>query len=699
MAPRITDTAWSAEVRGTWRRIDQVQVEATRSHLVTSCSCGTAGLCSHAGAVLLHWLRRPDSFEIASEAVAIDAISELPGTPGHVASPTELSEALHGLPLEHLRQIARARGVRLTARSRADAVAQLAQALAEPANIDAALDQLRPAELLTLRVSYLVADGSTDSHAVQAGFKSMGGSGQAPLGRLRELGLLVDAGLNWHGKPEFKVPRSVWGRLPAWSELTPRAEAVTPRPAAPHAAGLDILELLAILSIALKDGLPARAPRAGHVASIAFQPGWEIGAPQSAGSNATLQHDGRVATLTAVSLVRDQELATLAARTGASREAVDFGVRLLEGLGLVSRGELLKLRDERWQAFEARSAEERRAALCEAWLSTKVWSELEVAAGPDGPFRLRGRSTGALHREPLLTSYVASLRRLSARCVGLLPADVWYTVPAFVATLEGLGDAALPQQSSDYWVRETFEDPDWWLVERTQNARRLMLNEPAQRLRVDVGLVAVLLQGPLAWLGLVDVVSNRDGPRAFRVRPSAAVLTGRPVVEQPSLPVASIVVGSDASVLVPPGATQAGELSLLTRVAEFVGGSAKGLRYRLSADRVQTAFDDGLSGAELLRFLDEHAAKPLPASVRERIERWWAGYGRVRLYDEVSLVELSDQVLPEEVLAAVPTLREHQVYAVSPRLLAIRPPAADAVIDELARLGYAPHVEQGGSSA
>ena len=85
--------------------------------------------------------------------------------------------------------------------------------------------------------------------------------------------------------------------------------------------------------------------------------------------------------------------------------------------------------------------------------------------------------------------------------------------------------------------------------------------------------------------------------------------------------------------------------------------------------------------------------------MRSRIERWWASYGSVRLYDELSLVELSEEMLPAEVLAAVPALRRHLVYAISPRLLAVEPTAAEAVVAELVRLGYAPRILEGGAGA
>jgi len=170
---------------------------------------------------------------------------------------------------------------------------------------------------------------------------------------------------------------------------------------------------------------------------------------------------------------------------------------------------------------------------------------------------------------------------------------------------------------------------------------------------------------------------------------------GRPIA-RPLTP-GAVIVGDDASVLVPAGTADAAVHSLLTRVGELVGGSAEGLRYRLTAERVQTAFDDGLSGPELLGFLEERSSKPVPRRVRSIIERWSASYGSVRLYDELSLIELSEEVLPAEVLAAVPALRQHLVYALSPRLLAVEPAAADAVVADLVRLGYAPRIEQGGA--
>ena len=693
--PRMNDVALSADVRGTWRRIDHVQVEADRSQFVATCSCGTPGLCSHAGALLLQWLRAPDSFESLSEVPSADSSSALSVQPD--APQMALLQALQPHPLERLRQIARARSVRLTARSKADVAAQLAAGLAEPANLDAALAELRPAELLALRVTCLVADGTATFTAIQAGFERSGGSGEVPLERLLELGLVVANGPDLHSSFSFKVPRLVAARLPVWSELIRTAEAATPELPGAGATGLGMLELLAILSNALRDGLPVRPPVTGDAARAGLlPPGWGID-PSDASEMplGAMEYRGREVALLPVALLRDEDLAELAAQTGQSTAAVDFGMHLLVALGLVKRGRCLILLEDRWRAFNASTADERHAGLCRAWFEMTSWSELALVAGIGGPFQLRGRLGGSVVRAPFLLSHAAALRRLSARCVGLLAPNVWYDTASLIATIDSLAKSTLPERSTDYWSHETLDKLAWGLVDRRHGRKPLALGQPADRSRVYGVLLATLLEGPLAWLGLVDVITDGDRPRAFRVRPNAGVLVGRPIV-QPSTP-AAVIVSDDGSVLVPAGTADAAVHSLLTRVGELVGGSAEGLRYKLTAEQVQTAFDDGLSGPELLGFLKECSSNPLPGRVRSMLERWWTSYGSVRLYDELSLVELSEEVLPAEVLAAVPALRNHLIYALSPRLLAVEPAAADAVVAELVRLGYAPRVEQGGA--
>jgi hypothetical protein len=145
---------------------------------------------------------------------------------------------------------------------------------------------------------------------------------------------------------------------------------------------------------------------------------------------------------------------------------------------------------------------------------------------------------------------------------------------------------------------------------------------------------------------------------------------------------------------VPPGADLAVH-GLLSRAGEVVEASGRGLAYRLTAAGVRDAFDDGWTGPDLLAWLAERADGPLPAAARQTLEGWWAHYGTLRLYDEVTLIELGDDLLLRE-LQATTSLDRALLYTFSPRVIAVDPAAADGLVAELTRQGHTPRVVESG---
>lgn len=699
LRPTITDLTLSADVRGTWRRIDQVQVEAGRNQLMASCSCGSPRWCAHAGALLLHWLRSPASFDTPADRSALD----LPDPLESRTPPTELLYHLQRCTLERLREIARRRGIRLAARSKVDVAAELAAQLAEPDNLRAALAQLRPDELRLLQVTCLVADPTAPLTAIDAAYRTTGGSGAAPMDGLADLGLVALTASGWPAAPTFTVPREVAAQLPLRPDLVSRSprRSTLERPEA-RGARLGIDELLAVLGHALRDGLPGPSPTSVAAADVVC-PGWEMHlnpaeARQLEMSPGVLGQRGQEVRLLPIAQLGNDDLARLAMRTGQSTEAVAFGVQLLVSLGYVTGTRRLELQADRWRSFLAEPPGDRLSRLCRAWLESASWSELALVAGTGGPFHFRGRIGGYVDKAPLLIQHVARLRRLVARLLALLGHDMWYDTSSFSATIDGLAASALPDRPEG-WSPETFGHLMWWLADRGSPRQPLALDQPMVRTRVHATLVSAMLHGPLNWLGLVDLGTEGNEPEVFRVTPGAGVVLGRCTPTghlSPAWP-GSLVVGDDASVTVRAGMPDGDVHTLLARVGQLVQGSAGGLRYRLTADRAQTAFDDGLSGPDVLRFLEERSSGSLPSNVRSTLERWWSDYGSVRLYDDLTLIELSADVLPAEILAAVPLLSQNLIYAFSPRVLAVEPVAADVLIEELVRLGYAPKVVDDGA--
>ena len=104
-----------------------------------------------------------------------------------------------------------------------------------------------------------------------------------------------------------------------------------------------------------------------------------------------------------------------------------------------------------------------------------------------------------------------------------------------------------------------------------------------------------------------------------------------------------------------------------------------------------TGSDGGTTGPEFIAFLKQRAGKKLPAAVTAAIEDWWNGYGAIRLYDELTLIECGDDVLLTELLAAT-SLRASLIHTFSPRLIAIESARTDELVAELTARGYAPRV-------
>jgi hypothetical protein len=242
----------------------------------------------------------------------------------------------------------------------------------------------------------------------------------------------------------------------------------------------------------------------------------------------------------------------------------------------------------------------------------------------------------------------------------------------------------------------------WWFTDSKRGDAKLQLDKREDWQRVWKPLVTALLTGPMHWLGLTEVAMRGDELVAFRVRLSAAALNGREV-ETPT-PAGEGALSRDGLltvemdrrtglpvVTVPSGSSDGVDRTLLARVGQMIEASPHGLRYQLLPARLQYAFDDGLQGPDLIEALAIQSGGKLPADVRSTLERWWNDYGSVRLYDELTLIELSDDILLRELLATT-SLDRALIHSFSSRLIAVDPSMVDALMAELTRQGHTPRV-------
>jgi hypothetical protein len=323
--------------------------------------------------------------------------------------------------------------------------------------------------------------------------------------------------------------------------------------------------------------------------------------------------------------------------------------------------------------------------------------DLRAVVGPKRPLQLHYRASyysSVAPYQPQDSTVRHVLMLLLAWLAENEGEDRWYDVASLLDFFWNLGPALLGQSAPHYG--------EWWFAPGEQPETRLNLEAREDWERVMKPLLSSMLAGPLTWLGLVDVVGDEgQQPVAFRALETSQVLAGEinsALAEAPSLaaPLLFNVAGTDGALTVdvPAGNPDPAIHTLLSTIGELQQVSREGLRYRVTAERLQPIFEGGITGADLVNGLARRTGGALPDIVQETIDRWWAGYGSIRLYDDVTLIELGDDVLLRE-LRATSSLDNALVHVFSPRLIAVDGAIVQDLIAELRRLGHTPRVVEG----
>ncbi len=194
---------------------------------------------------------------------------------------------------------------------------------------------------------------------------------------------------------------------------------------------------------------------------------------------------------------------------------------------------------------------------------------------------------------------------------------------------------------------------------------------------VEGALLADMICGPLAWLGLVDLGYEATGaiPSAFRLTQAARALLTAAV--PPSLPNPECLqMDTLGELLAPP--RRRFERFQLGRIAEFIGIPGT-YRYRLSPASIDRAKQQRISYDRILAFLRQATgSKTLPAGVETAIERAYQRAEGGQL-SRVMVLRVSDpQILQqpniqafvdEQITATVVTVREEHATQLIQRLL------------------------------
>jgi hypothetical protein len=351
-----------------------------------------------------------------------------------------------------------------------------------------------------------------------------------------------------------------------------------------------------------------------------------------------------------------------------------------------------------WAAFQAEEPAQQIKRLWMAWQSfaSDIYFELAWAAQRHGNLavmRSISAPPGDWSPGKLASELIETRRFLSRMLASVGGADArarapdacgWVAWNDLCAAIFGLR----PNTLNFNYTRQV-----WWLSMDAARGDRKRY-DPHNRGDWDKSVrhvLAAMIEGPLQWLGLVELGYERDSLSALRVTPLGRwLLTGKG--EPPTVMTASQTTEPPAWLdaetwRLPPGN---GSMELAAICRALGQPTGKPFTYRLTNESIERALLAGFAPPAIAAEY-ERANIPLPAATLARIELAAGRIGRVRLYEGLTLIELADDYALKELLAGT-SLKKHLVCQLSPRLAVIKSEAADALAKEWVAKGYTPRV-------
>lgn len=321
--------------------------------------------------------------------------------------------------------------------------------------------------------------------------------------------------------------------------------------------------------------------------------------------------------------------------------------------------------------------------LAEAWRVSEDWNDL---------FRLPGLvfEGQAWRNDP------AQARRAVLKLLAEVPTGEWWSLDAFVA--------ALKERAPDF--QRPAGDYDSWYIRDAETQAYLRGFEHWER--VDGALVRWFLEGPLAWLGLVELwrpetptrLPRRRGAlrrasaganasaTAFRITSAGAAFLGHlpwVAVAQPAA-ATHVHLGTDGVIQVPAALSPYNRFRV-ARVTKWLGLDGDTYLYRLTPTSLRRAARQGVSLERLLEFLreaaDEHGLPPLLLAALQR----WARAGAEVAIEDLTVLRLSQPELLET-LQRAPKIKPLLGPVLGPTAVAVRRDDVERLRAALAEAGF-----------
>ncbi|RMF28550.1 MAG: hypothetical protein D6759_15560, partial [Chloroflexi bacterium] len=419
-------------------------VEGGQLYVMCSCPEGQRGFCAHIGALLIAWIREPQTFvsmELGEEESSPFPISFLAPEAVEQKLRDALREAFESQTIQQLRAIARRHGLSIKGRRKAPLVEALTEHLSRSQVIVQTYEQLEEAPRKVLDILTLVSDIADYSEEGVA----------ALMERIGEP--LIAAGVGHHLQT-----LQTWGLVLSYKEGGHRFYTVlptaipflppTPHLLRPYTGPLEGLRIEHSLPFALartlylvwrlirERQLVARPPmeRLPIEDRVPALQGWpnlrsEVEALPRASGMASWQATQRSFAVPPPPYpLQDEEMQALARATGASVEAIDFIIALMSALGFITLqpGQPIETDSEAMARFLSLSTPEQAYLLTVAWGSLANWSEIYLVLRHLNHLELRRSGLYSYFHLTHLLQQLASVRLFLLFLLRRLPEETWY---------------------------------------------------------------------------------------------------------------------------------------------------------------------------------------------------------------------------------------------------------------------------------
>lgn len=487
------------------------------------------------------------------------------------------------------------------------------------------------------------------------------------------------------------------------SDLGEHASFITP--SAPFLQTFD-----AFLNVVMKHGVTLRAPLPQHkqISRYVWLRDWEHDIDEA--ESVIHSRPGWVPdpqtgiSVQMLSPLTHESAAQLEKQTGLSRPHLEFLFALACAMQLIEAPMLAAI--ENHQSSKLKS----RASAVEEWLvltdeqklrrAWKAWTE-DVHLGIEAHIAIGVsktaqsftilRAVGARDFSPqILAAEWCSLRRFVARVLRGIPSNRW-------VNWEDFRERIFDFYPECAWTFST--RAEWWFASASKKTRLNPLKQDEWNASVGT-IIEHILQDTLAWFGAVEAAIDSDANsgeqlRAFRLTELGAWLIGS---GQEALP-QSVVTRESAvepitwskdntTIYVQPAPNRAEFVGMIRRVADRAEGA---FAYVITPSSIERALNEGLTLDQVTKGF-KRANVPLPKRVTEQFNLAARRFGRVRVYESLTVLELADDLTAKE-LAANTSLMQRIAYQLSLRAFVVKDEDVDVLIEEMQAKGYTPRVK------